>query len=199
MSSAERVPDGEAEGAREAELRRCVRQEDGAGFDLAAAPLLRARVVRLDREDHALLLTVHHIVSDGWSSSILHQELAALYEGAALPELPVQYADYARWQRSWLEGGMASELAWWREELSNLPERLDLPTDHPRRGGTEMRRGAKRSVRLGRELTRKVIDLSRHESATPFMVVLAGFQAVLGRWAGQDDVAVGSRLDVDCA
>ncbi len=188
-----RLPVDDAPGSMEEEAR--------CPFDLEAGPIFRAHLFRLAPGDHLLLVNLHHIASDGWSMGILVREVAALYgafrEGrpSPLPELPVQYADYARWQRSWLSGeALAAELAWWRETLAGLPERLDLPTDHPRRGGAETRSGARRPVRLGSELTRQIAGLSRREGATPFMVVLAAFQTVLGRWAGQEDLAVGSPI-----
>ncbi len=184
-------------------LRR-MEEESRRPFDLERGPLFRAMLFRLASGDHLLLVNLHHIASDGWSLGIVVRELAALYGAfkesrpSPLQELPVQYADYAHWQRSWLSGEVLdSELAWWREALAGLPERLDLPTDYPRharRRGTENRRGARRPVRLGSDLTRRITDLSRREGATPFMVVLAGFQALLGRWAGQEDLAVGSPI-----
>jgi amino acid adenylation domain-containing protein len=186
------------EGSRETELRRCVREEDGTGFDLSAAPLLRARVVRLGPEDHALLLTVHHIVSDGWSMSLLNQELAALYEGAAmsswakLPELPVQYADYAVWLRRRLSGEiLEKQAAFWRQRLTGAPPLLELPTDRPRppvRGS----RGGQVPILLPQPLAGRLGELARRHGASLFMVLLAGYQTLLARWSGQDDIVVGT-------
>jgi amino acid adenylation domain-containing protein len=180
------------EPAREAELWRRVRQEDGTGFDLSAAPLLRARVVRLGPDDHVLLLTVHHIVSDGWSMSILNQELAALYEAAALPELPVQYADYAVWQRGRLSGeALERQAGFWRQRLAGAPPLLELPTDRPR-PPVRSSRGGRVPVLLPQPLAGRLEELARRNGATLFMVLLAGYQALLARWSGQDDVVTGT-------
>jgi amino acid adenylation domain-containing protein len=186
------------EGWRETELLQHVRQEDGTGFDLSAAPLLRARVVRLGTEDHALLLTVHHIVSDGWSMSVLNQELAALYEGAAmsswamLPELPVQYADYAVWLRRRLSGeALERQTDLWRRRLAGAPPLLELPADRPRppvRGS----RGGQVPILLPPPLAGRLKELARRHGASLFMVLLAGYQTLLARWSGQDDVVVGT-------
>ncbi|HKH46574.1 MAG TPA: amino acid adenylation domain-containing protein, partial [Thermoanaerobaculia bacterium] len=180
------------ETAREAELRRCVRQEAGTGFDLAAAPLLRTCVVRLGPEDHALLLTVHHIVSDGWSMSILNQELAALASGTLLPPLPVQYADYAVWQRRRLTGdALERQAGYWLQRLAGTPPLLDLPTDRPR-PPVRANRGGKVPLVLPRPLADRLAELARRQGATLFMVLLAGYQTLLARWSGQDDVVVGT-------
>jgi len=184
--------------AREGELWRRVRHQARTGFDLAAAPLLRARVIRLAPEDHALLLTVHHIVSDGWSMGILNHELAVLYEASAagvaspLPPLPVQYADYAAWQRGRLEGeALERQAAFWRRRLAGAPPLLELPTDRPR-PPVRSSRGGKLPVRLSRELSARLEELALRQGATLFMVLLAGYQALLARWSGQDDVVVGT-------
>ncbi|HEX6863771.1 MAG TPA: amino acid adenylation domain-containing protein, partial [Thermoanaerobaculia bacterium] len=164
------------------------REEAGRPFDLARGPLLRGLLLRLGERDHAVVLTVHHIASDGWSMGILVREVAALYGGAPLPPLPVQYADFAAWQRSWLQGEVLErEIAFWRHQLAGLPPVLELPTDRPR-PAAQSYRGAVQPVRLAQPLE----ALARQEGATLFMVLLAGLQAVLGRWSGQDDFAVGS-------
>ncbi|HVR96986.1 MAG TPA: amino acid adenylation domain-containing protein, partial [Thermoanaerobaculia bacterium] len=161
-------------------------------FDLENGPVFRALLLRIAPGDHLLVANLHHIVSDGWSMRVLVRELSAVYRGDPLPELPVQYADWARWQRRWLTGAaLDAELSWWREALRGLPERLDLPTDRPRQS-LERRRGVRHPVRLGSELTRDLAALARREGATLFTVVLAGFQALLGRRAGQDDLTVGA-------
>ena len=176
----------------EAVALRRMAEEAVHPFDLERGPIFRAHLLRIAPGDHLLVANLHHIVSDGWSMSVLVRELSALYRGLPMPELPVQYADWARWQRGWLVGDvLETQLGWWREALRGLPERLDLPTDHPRRS-VERRSGARRPVRFGPELTRELATLSRRESATLFIIVLAGFQALLGRRAGQDDLAVGS-------
>nr|QEO74523.1 AMP-dependent synthetase and ligase [uncultured bacterium] len=186
------------ESVRDRELRGQAVHEARTGFDLSVAPLLRTRVVRLAPEDHALLLTVHHIISDGWSMGILHQEVAALYEAAAqtsspsLPPLPVQYADYAVWQRRRLDGDLLERQAgFWRQRLAGAPPLLELPTDRPRppvRGS----RGGMAPFHLPQPLAGRLQELARRRGATLFMVLLAGYQTLLGRWSGQDDIVVGT-------
>ncbi|HVS00465.1 MAG TPA: amino acid adenylation domain-containing protein, partial [Thermoanaerobaculia bacterium] len=173
-------------------------EEASRPFDLARGPLLRGLLLRLGGDDHVAALTMHHIVSDGWSMGILVREVTALYaaftEGrpSPLPELPVQYADFAAWQRSWLHGeALESEIAFWRRQLAGLPPRLELPTDRPRPAAQSFR-GASRPVHLPAELTRQAQILGRREGATLFMVLLAAFQALLARYSGQQDLAVGT-------
>jgi amino acid adenylation domain-containing protein/non-ribosomal peptide synthase protein (TIGR01720 family) len=175
-----------------------IREEAARPFDLAQGPLLRALLLRFGERDHAVLLTLHHIAGDGWSLRLLVREVAALYPAFAegrpspLPELPVQYADYAVWQRSWLHGEiLEQEIAWWRRQLAGLPPLLELPTDRPR-PAVQSHRGAKRPVRLPAEWVRQAEALARREGATLFMALLAGFQTLLARISGQDDLAVGS-------
>ena len=143
---------------------------------------------------------MHHIASDGWSMGILVREVAALYAAFAagrpspLPELPVQYADFAVWQSSWLQGEVLErEIAYWRQQLAGLPPLLELPTDRPR-PAVQSFRGATRPVRLPAGLTGQMEALARREGATLFMVLLAGFQALLARTSGQEDLAVGSPI-----
>ncbi len=169
-------------------------------FDLTSGPLLRGTLLRMAPEDHVVLLTMHHIVSDGWSMGLLVREVAALYAAFAegrpspLPELPVQYADFAVWQRSRLRGEvLESEISWWRRQLADLPPLLELPTDRPRPAVLSFR-GATRPVRLPAGLTWQAQALSRREDATLFMVLLAAFQALLARWSGQPDLAVGTPI-----
>ncbi|WP_049568671.1 amino acid adenylation domain-containing protein [Streptomyces sp. SBT349] len=188
------VPAGEGEEA----VRRLALQEARTPFDLAEGPPLRVRLLRRDTENHLLLLTVHHIAADGWSLSIVVEELAALYGAFAtgepdpLPPLPIRYADYAAWQRETLtDERLAAGLAYWREELAGAPALLDLPTDRPRpaqRSGE----GRRREFTLPDEVTRRVRELARREGVTVFMVLLAAFSAVLGRYAGQREVCVGT-------
>jgi amino acid adenylation domain-containing protein/non-ribosomal peptide synthase protein (TIGR01720 family) len=188
---------GLPEGAREALSGVLMAEEIARPFDLTRGLLLRGMLVRLAAEEHAVTLTMHHIVSDGWSIGILVREIAALYEAFAagrpspLPELPVQYADFAAWQSSWLRGEvLEQEIAWWRRQLAGLPL-LELPTDRPRPAAQSFR-GAHRPLRLPAGLARQAEALGRREGATLFMVLLAGFQALLARHSGQDDLAVGS-------
>ncbi|HXM56250.1 MAG TPA: amino acid adenylation domain-containing protein, partial [Candidatus Dormibacteraeota bacterium] len=181
----------------EAELERLAAAEAARPFDIARDPPLRARVVRLGQRDHTLLLTVHHIAADGWSLGVLAGELSELYAAhaagrqPALPAPPIQYADYAAWQRERLQGeALARELGHWRERLRDLAP-LALPTDRPRPAALRYR-GAVRWFELDAELSAAARALGRAHGATLFMTLLAGFQAVLQRWAGQDDVAVGT-------
>jgi amino acid adenylation domain-containing protein len=191
---------GLAEREREAVALTLTGEETRRPFDLARGPLLRAVLLRLAESDHVLALTMHHIVSDGWSMGILVREVTALYKAFAegrpspLPELPVQYVDFAAWQHAWLHGEvLENEISFWRRQLAGLPPRLELPTDRPRPAAQSFR-GASRQVRLSAELTRQVQGLSRREGATLFMVLLAGFQALLARYSGQQDFAVGTAV-----
>jgi len=187
-------------GARLTVAERLGRFETARPFDLVAGPLVRRTLLRLGSEEWVILLTLHHIVADGWSMGLFIRELASLYtagvEGkpSPLPEPPVQYADYAAWQRGRLAGGrLESQLAWWREQLGG-PETLsalELPTDRPR-PPIQILRGGERSFALPPELSQRLRELSRREGATLFMTLLAAFQALLGRLAGQSRVLVGS-------
>ncbi|MFJ7590597.1 amino acid adenylation domain-containing protein [Streptomyces sp. NPDC097617] len=170
-----------------------------APFDLGSAPLLRARVVRVADEEHLLVMALHHTVGDGWSMPVLWQELSAAYaalrrgERPALPELGLQYGDFAYWQQHRLANGDADAgIAHWREALGGLPA-LELPTDRPR---PQVRSGAGGSLVLEvpAELAERLGTLARERGATLFMVLLAGFQALLARYTGQADIAVGSPI-----
>ncbi|MCC6858504.1 MAG: amino acid adenylation domain-containing protein [Bryobacterales bacterium] len=162
-------------------------------FDLSAGPLIRASLIRLGPQDHALLLTLHHIVADGWSMGVLTRELLALYAGADPPGEPaVQYADFAVWQRKWLEGGvLAAQLDYWKRRLAGLPPLLKLPTDRPR-PKYQTYRGGVVGFELPKELARRVEALSRTGNATLFMTLLAAFQALLHGYSRQEDFAVGT-------
>ncbi|MFP2911696.1 amino acid adenylation domain-containing protein, partial [Pyxidicoccus sp. 3LFB2] len=188
------------EGSQESEVRRLAGEEAMRPFDLARGPLFRATLLRLGEQDHVLLVTVHHIVSDGWSSGVLVRELAALYSARAtgtqpaLPALPVQYADYAAWQRGWLQGDVLQrQLDYWRNHLAGAPQALELPTDRPR-PAVQSHRGAAHSTRLSRQLSDALQALGQREGATPFMLLLAAFQLLLSRYSGQDDIVVGSPI-----
>ena len=181
-----------------AELERLAAEEGRAPFDLERGPLVRGRLVRLADDDHVLLVTMHHIVSDAWSSEVFFSELATLYaafrEGreAALPELPVQYADYAVWQRRWVGGEvLRAQADYWTRTLSGAPELLELPTDHPRPARQD-HAGAQLGLELGEALTAGLRALSRRHGTTLFTTLLAAWAVVLGRLSGQADVVVGS-------
>src|SRR5229473_2530290 len=184
---------------REEEVSRKVLEETGRAFDLEHGPLLRVRVLKLGEEEHVLLVTMHHIVSDGWSMGVLVREVARLYEAfvkgeeSPLPELGIQYADYAVWQREWLQGEiLEGQLKYWREQLKDVPV-LEMPTDHPR-PAVASHRGAGVPVQISREVLKGLKELSGQEGMTLFMVLLAGFQVMLSRYSGQEDVAVGAPI-----
>ncbi|HET8890742.1 MAG TPA: non-ribosomal peptide synthase/polyketide synthase, partial [Candidatus Angelobacter sp.] len=182
-----------------AEVQRQVREEAALPFDLANGPLLRAKLFRLSSTEHVLLVTMHHIVSDGWSMGVLIREFAALYQAyeagqtPSLPEMTFQYADYAMWQREWLQGAVLDEqLAYWKKQLEDVPV-LELPADYPRTIA-ESEQGARLNLVLPAELTQKLRELSQREGATLFMTMLASFQLLLSRYTGQSDVAVGTPI-----
>jgi amino acid adenylation domain-containing protein len=186
--------------SRQAEAARLAVEEARRPFDLARGPLFRPLLVRLDERRHLLVLAMHHVVTDGWSLGVLFREVGALYGAFAagapspLPELEIQYADFAAWQRERLAGdALEAPLGFWRERLAGAPAALALPTDRPR-PAVPSGRGAVHAFRLPRELTEEVHALARRENATPFMVLLAAWQALLSRYSGQDDVVVGSPI-----
>ncbi len=189
---------GLPEAERERRVEALTRAEAARPFDLSRAPLLRARLMRSEPGRGRLLLTLHHIAADGWSIGVLMREVAALYGAWAdgrpspLPELVLQYGDYAHWQHEWLASGrLEPHLGYWRRQLDGAPPRLTLPTDRPRR---PVRRGVggQRLCVLEAELTAALRSLARGRSATLFMLLLAAFQSLLGRWARQEDVVVGT-------
>jgi amino acid adenylation domain-containing protein len=183
--------------ARDAESRRLIRDEARRPFDLARGPLLRATLLRLAGDEHLALLTMHHIVSDAWSMSVLVSEMTELYEALTsgrpprLPVLPLQYADFAHWQRAWLRGEpLEKQLDFWRRGLSGAPEEL-LPPDFPRPAAAAFT-GAQHSEAFPPELSTALQELSRREGVTLFMTLLAGFMALLHRVTGREDIAVGT-------
>ncbi|HZI09664.1 MAG TPA: amino acid adenylation domain-containing protein, partial [Myxococcus sp.] len=187
-------------GARDAEARRLASEEALRPFDLERGPLIRLRLLRLGPTEHRLLVTLHHIISDGWSIDVMLRELGVLYRAFAsgqtpeLPPLPVQYADFAAWQRQWLQADvLQSRLDWWRQQLAGAPSFLDLPTDRPR-PALQTHHGATLGVRLSAALSRAVEELAQRHGATPFMVLLAAWQVLLSRYSGQEDVCVGSPI-----
>jgi amino acid adenylation domain-containing protein len=183
-------------GLREREARRLALTQAAVPFDLGRLPLLRATLVRLDPQEHAVLLVMHHIVSDGWSADILLRELSQLYAAfragrpSPLPELPVQYADFASWQREWLQGEVLdTQLTYWKAQLQGIRP-LELPTDRSR-PPIQTFRGALARARIGAATAERLRRLAQREGATLFMAALAGFAALMQRYSGQDDVAVG--------
>jgi len=156
--------------------------------------------LRVAEEEHVVLVTMHHIISDGWSMGLLVREVAALYaayssgQESALAELPVQYGDYAVWQREWLSGAVLErELSYWREQLAGAPPVLELPADHPR-PAVQTFHGASYSFRLSESLTAELKTLSRRTGATLFMTLLAAFKVLLWRYSGQESVVVGTPI-----
>ncbi|NOK14964.1 non-ribosomal peptide synthetase, partial [Corallococcus exercitus] len=188
------------EAQREAEARRQIAQEASQPFHLEQGPLLRTTLVRLGEQEHLLAVTMHHIVSDGWSMGVLVRELVAFYEAfstgrsPSLSPLPMQYADFAERQRQWLQGEtLDAQLGYWKQQLAGAPAALELPTDRPR-PPVQSHRGAKVDVRIPSEVAHALKALAGREGATPFMVLLAAFQVLLSRYAAQDDVSVGSPI-----
>jgi amino acid adenylation domain-containing protein/FkbM family methyltransferase len=187
-----------SEKERTAEAQRRTAEEAAQPFDLARGPLFRATLLYLGAEDHLLLVTMHHIASDGWSLDVFGRELAALYEAftsgqpSPPPPLPVQYADYAAWQRQWLQGKAFEEQAgYWKEQLAGAPPKLEIPSDHPR-PAVQTLRGARHFFELPAALVATAEALSRQEGATLFMTLLAIFKALLHAYTGQEDLVVGS-------
>jgi amino acid adenylation domain-containing protein len=183
---------------RDGELARVMEAEAAAPFDLLRGPLFRGRLVRLGDDDHALLLTMHHIVSDGWSMGVLSAEVNALYgafhrgEPDPLPPLPIQYADYAAWQRRMVKGDVLQKQAdYWKSTLSGAPELLELPTDRPRPAEQD-NTGAAVMFEVDEELTAGLKTLSRRHGTTLFTTLMAGWAATLSRLSGQSDVVIGT-------
>ncbi|HKS08031.1 MAG TPA: amino acid adenylation domain-containing protein [Pyrinomonadaceae bacterium] len=183
---------------RESEALRLAREEAQRPFDLIRGPLIRAVLLRLRSDEHVLILTTHHIVSDGWSQGVLKTELGALYEAgitsrsSPLPDLTIQYADFAQWQRGWLKDEeLDRQLAYWREQLTGAPPSVDLPNDGVRPPQLNYR-GATFLFELPAELSDALIALSRREGTTLFMTLLAAFKALLFRYTGQSDIVVGT-------
>jgi amino acid adenylation domain-containing protein/non-ribosomal peptide synthase protein (TIGR01720 family) len=191
---------GEPASARAALALQHASAEVQRAFDLARGPLLRATLVRLDDDQHMLVLVVHHIVSDGWSVGIMVRELATLYSGFAdgrpvsLPALPIQYADFAIWQRAWLQGdALEKQLRFWRTHLDGAPLVLELPTDHPR-PPVQSFRGDAAGFRLAPALADALRALCRHEEVTLFMTLLAAYQTLMYRYSRQSDILVGTPI-----
>jgi amino acid adenylation domain-containing protein len=184
---------------RESEALRLAQAEALAPFDLTRGPLVRTTLLRLAPADHVFLLTMHHIVSDGWSTGVLLRELSVLYQAFAtgkpspLAELRIQYRDFAVWQRKWLQGEVLErQLAYWRKQLNDIP-RLQLPTDRPRPKGQDFK-GAFYPWMLSAEVTAKLNQLSQQNETTLFMTLLAAFYVLLYRYTSQEDIAIGSYI-----
>ena len=189
------LPDAE----REVEALRRLNDEARRPFDLAVGPLIRVALAKLADAEHMAIVNIHHVVADGWSIGVLVRDIAALYdayshgEASRLPALAIQYADYAAWQRGWLQGeALQKQLDFWTEQLAGLPN-LEIPTDFPRPALRTGRGGGAEAV-VPPEVLTKIKDLGRTEGATPFMALLGAFQVLLARYSGQEDVAIGSPI-----
>src|SRR6266496_1004482 len=188
------------ENDRETEARRLASEEAQIPFDLSTGPLLRATLLRLSPDDHVLLATLHHIAGDRWSFGVFARELSGLYTAFAngkpspLLALPIQYADYATWQRNRLQGqALERELAYWKEKLKSAPPALELATDRPR-PLLQSYRGSSKFLMIPREVADKLRQISQREGATLFMTLLAAFQTLLARYTGKEDIVVGSPI-----
>jgi len=180
------------------ELQNLVREEINRPFNLARWPLLRVFLFRFTRTHHVLLLNLHHIISDGWSTGVLVSELKAIYQSfssgsvSSLPPLPIQYADFASWQREWMKGDrLERELSFWRQQLAGAPETLQLPIDRPR-PRNKSSRGAVHAFQLSPELTKAGLDLCQQKHITLFMLLLSAWDMLLQRYSGQHDFVIGT-------
>jgi hypothetical protein len=188
---------------RESDLRRLLDEDAKRPFDLSQGPLLRVRLVRLGATEHVLLLAMHHIITDAWSWwAVFLPELASLYKAfvvglpSPLPPLPIQYADYAYWQRQWLRGKVLEKhLAFWKQLLHNAPPPLELPIKRCQ-SQVQSPRSVTKRLTLSQPLFEALRTLSRRENATPFMVLLAAFKALLHRYTNETDIVVGTRVAV---
>jgi non-ribosomal peptide synthetase component F len=185
---------------REAEAKRAINQHKHWQFDLAQGPLLRVSLLQMDQAEYIFCLVMHHIITDGWSMGNFFQELSALYDAyvtgkpTSLPDLSVQYADFAVWQRKWLQGEvLENQLSYWKRQLSDSPTVLELPTDHSR-PPVQSFHGAVQTVILSDSLTALIKRISQREGVTLFMTLLAAFNVLLYRYTGQNDIVVGSPI-----
>jgi non-ribosomal peptide synthetase component F/acyl carrier protein len=183
---------------KEQEAQQLATEDSRRPFDLAHGPLLRMTLMRLGADEHIVAFTMHHIISDGWSMGLLINEMTTLYESysrnepSPLPELEMQYADFASWQRAWLQGEILdSQLAYWKKKLAHAPAMLELPTDRPR-NVTQSYRGATTTLTLSRSLSGALKELTKDEGATLFMTLLAAFNILLSRYTNQHDILVGT-------
>ncbi len=185
---------------RDEEAMRLAAEESARPFDLERGPLFRGRLMTLDAEDHILVLSFHHIVYDGWSTAVFFDEMTRLYDAfirnqpSPLADLPIQYADYAVWQRKWMQGDiLRNQLAYWKDSLAGVSGVLELQTDHPR-PAIQTYRGADQELSIPFDLQQDLRQLSVREGATLFMTLAAAFQTLLHRYTGQDDILVGTPI-----
>ncbi len=184
----------------DSEINRIALKESQIPFNLSTGPLLRVKLLRVAEEDHVLILTKHHIISDNWSTGLMVHEMMQLYSAftqgqpSPLPELAVQYADFAFWQRKWLSGKtLENQAAYWREQLKDAPPVLDMPLDKPR-PAYQTYNGSFKTFTLSGATHKALNELSRQQEATLFMTTLAAFQVLLMRWTGQEDFCIGSPI-----
>lgn len=185
---------------KEAEVKQLALAEAQHPFNLKCDLLLRVKLLRLGKQEHVLLMTMHHIASDGWSIGVMLEEVATLYvafcagQPSPLPELPIQYADFAAWQRQWLQGEvLQAQTAYWRQQLEGAPAVLELPTDQPR-PAVQTFRGASCAFKLSQELSLALNQLSQQAGSTLFMTLLAAFKVLLGRYTSHEDIVVGTPI-----
>ncbi len=185
---------------REREAERIAVEESQKPFDLAAGPMIRVRLIRTGQQEHALVVVMHHIISDGWSMGVMIREMAVLYEAyregreSPLEELEIQYADYAVWQREYLQGEVLQrQVEYWKQQLEGAPPLLELPTDRPR-PAVQTYRGSRLALSLPQELSDGLRAVSRAEGVTMFMTMLAAFQVLLSRYSRQQDILIGSPI-----
>ena len=196
---AEEVP-GATATQKQRRVEEIASQEAATVFDLGKWPLIRARLLKVAAQEHVLILTMHHIITDGWSVGVLLKELGSLYDSynsgqqPALEELQVQYADYAHWQRQWLESGeLERQMQYWRERMRGAPPVLEMPTDYAR-PAVQSYRGSSENLVITREVTQKLKHLGRQEGVTLFMSLLGAFGVLLSRYSGQEDIVVGTPI-----
>jgi len=189
-----------SEDEREEKARELAREEAQKPFNLSKGPLFRVTLIRLSSTETVVLFTMHHIISDGWSISVLIREVITLYQASVtntpvqLPALPIQYADYAKWQRTWLQGKVLEmQLMYWEKQLQNIPSILELPTDYPR-PAVQSFNGATHTKDIPRHVQEALEQLSRHYDVTMFMMLLAAFQSLLYRYTTQSDIVVGTPI-----
>lgn len=187
-----------SESNREREALRLAEDEYHRGFDLSTGPLFRVLILRLAKEHHVMVITVHHIVSDGWSMGIIVKELVELYTGfcsnerASLPPVSLRYGDFARWQRDWMAGQrIDSQIEYWKARFAQMPEPLELPTDRPR-PAVQSYRGASRTLIIEQEVYELATELGKKEGVSLFMILLAAFKALLFRYTNQGDLCAGT-------
>lgn len=185
---------------KEAQLQKEIKKSATTPFDLEDAPLIRISLLQLDSQKYILLITIHHIISDGWSMGVLREELSTLYQAftqgkkSPLQDLPIQYADFTLWQRKWITGEiLEKQLNYWKQELKDAPELLQLPTDYPR-PHTQSYQGKTKEIIINNDSTEKIQNLSKKYDVTLFMTLYGVFATLLYRYSGQTDILIGSPI-----